>query len=255
MTRTNAWQVRLAMLAALGLPACGGIARRTAADASDTAAPGADQAAKRDVPEELAPPPRDGAADLSVGTGDGAMDTPERAPDGPGPGPDSPYDVATSNPDAGIDGPGRLPDTQSLDTGREDLAPLDAELTAVLIISPSMASFSEITGTTSSPILISVANVGQGTSGSFIFNLTGTDAADFAILNSTCVGLLPAGRSCQVALVFKAPSTPGVSWATLSISVGGAAGQEFAILLAGEANPPGQPLDASPPVDSGIDGS
>ncbi|MBN2576675.1 MAG: hypothetical protein JXP73_19070 [Deltaproteobacteria bacterium] len=255
MTACNARQVGFVISTAMLLAACGGIAQRPGADAHDTAP------ALPDAAAEVASVPGDAAADFGQVITDAAPDTPIVTPDGA----DTSLDASGDAAIGGLDTSAAPVDSASLDgepVGYDSASP------AWLAITPAEASFSETAGRTSPPATFTVYNVGSGPSGSFSVRITGADAAMFVVADNTCVGPLSGGQSCQVAVAFKAPATPGTSYATLDISVSNAAGSVFAVLLSGDALSPvdGGEIDApaipdasaldggAPPIDAGIDG-
>lgn len=240
MTACNARQVGLVIVTALVFAGCGGITQRPRADASDAPLGNPDAGTHDDVAGQADSALQDSAGDSAQVFTDVALDTPIVIPDGAGTGLDVADDIAGNRLDTLA-----VPD-QGASFDAEQPA-VDSGSPALLVISPAEASFSEDVGRTSPLLAFTVTNVGLGPSGSFSVAIKGSDAAMFAVADTTCVAPLPAGETCQIAVVFKAPATPGNSFATLNISVADGAGAVFAVLLWGEAF---GPIDAGE-IDAG----
>jgi len=94
-------------------------------------------------------------------------------------------------------------------------------LTAVASISPSTLTLGTVTqGSIGSPQTIAVTNNGNGPLTVTGLSFTGDDPGDFLISASTCLGPVPAGSSCQLAVRF-APQAQGARSATLQITANG----------------------------------
>jgi hypothetical protein len=117
---------------------------------------------------------------------------------------------------------------------------IDGGAAATLTISPASAKFSEGIGITSRPVVFTVTNTSTVPSGSLSVLLSGGSA--FAVTDNTCSAFLPGGQTCQVSVVFMAPSTAGSYATTLGIRVSGT--MELTASLSGYAFPPPGGSDA-----------
>jgi hypothetical protein len=123
----------------------------------------------------------------------------------------------------------------------------DAGLSGPLAVKPNGVSFTQGIGVTSRPISVTLQNGGSATSGAITVTITGPNASVFLITGITCVGTLAAGKTCEVEVVFKAPSTSATYTATLNITVAGSSGGVLAVSLSGNASPaPSTSIDAGP---------
>jgi Glycine rich protein/Abnormal spindle-like microcephaly-assoc'd, ASPM-SPD-2-Hydin len=94
-------------------------------------------------------------------------------------------------------------------------------LTAVASVSPSTLSFGTVTqGSIGSPQTITLTNNGNGPLTVTGLSFAGDDPGDFLISASTCLGPVPAGSSCQLAVRF-APQAQGAGSGTLQIAASG----------------------------------
>jgi hypothetical protein len=94
-------------------------------------------------------------------------------------------------------------------------------LTAVASVSPSTLTLGTVTqGSIGSTQTITVTNNGNGPLTVTGLSFIGDDPGDFLISASTCVGPVPAGASCQLAVRF-APQAQGARSATLQIAANG----------------------------------
>jgi hypothetical protein len=98
-------------------------------------------------------------------------------------------------------------------------------------IDPNPIDFGSVGVGLTSTVTVTISNAGGDTHTVGPLSLTGPNASDFAITNTTCGGSLPPGGSCTATIAFK-PTTAGVSNATLTATFGGAAVQ-FAVPLTG----------------------
>jgi hypothetical protein len=86
-----------------------------------------------------------------------------------------------------------------------------------LAISPMRQSFTGLAGKQGSPVIFTVVNFGDSTSGALSTALGGPDADSFRLINVGCGAPLPSGGTCQVG-VAAAAAIPGSKTATLTIS-------------------------------------
>ncbi len=98
-------------------------------------------------------------------------------------------------------------------------------------------------GTSSSATRITVTNTGQSRSGALTASLTGTDATDMSIVNSTCTSSLSPGGSCAVDVAL-APVAAGLKEAGVRVSARGGASTRVA--LTGTATDAAAPLSITP---------
>ena len=94
----------------------------------------------------------------------------------------------------------------------------DAGVSGQLLLDPLAASFSEGIGLSSDPIVFTVKNVGTVASGSLTLVVSGPGAIVFLISSNTCGAALASGQSCNVSVVFSAPTTSGNYNAALTIT-------------------------------------
>lgn len=87
-----------------------------------------------------------------------------------------------------------------------------------LAISPATQNFGSIVkGQTSSTVAINVANTGGSPTGTLTAAVSGTAASSFAIVTTTCNGVLAGFSTCQVTLRYT-PAIIGAESATLTVS-------------------------------------
>ena len=88
----------------------------------------------------------------------------------------------------------------------------------------------------SSPGVFTLSNLGSAASGAFTVTLTG--ASSFQITGDSCTALLPAGKSCQVAVTYSPLTATGAGEdrATLAITAVGIPGCTYTLSLFGTAN-------------------
>src|SRR5690606_21985812 len=103
---------------------------------------------------------------------------------------------------------------------------------AILALSPSDHDFGSIAVNTNTSTTFTVENVGEGTSGTVSFSVTGTNAPAFSVTDHDCDAPLPGGASCTATVRF-APGTTGAKSASLSASA--TPGGDDAADLAGTA--------------------
>jgi hypothetical protein len=87
---------------------------------------------------------------------------------------------------------------------------------ASLTISPASAAFPGVVGSTSDAVTFRVRNNGTASSGAISVALGGTGAAEFAMTDNQCSGVLAGGATCTIAVVYK---PTGASSATASLTV------------------------------------
>jgi hypothetical protein len=87
----------------------------------------------------------------------------------------------------------------------------------VVMFSGNLGFGSQEVGTTSPPQTVTLTNTGSGVLHISSVALTGPNAADFAIQQNNCPGVLPGGESCQLAIVFQ-PTATGTRKAQLSVT-------------------------------------
>ena len=107
----------------------------------------------------------------------------------------------------------------------------DGGVPVALVLTPLSASFTQSIGTTSSATVFTVQNTGPGASGSWAIGFTGASTSAYAMTSNTCVASMAAGQSCEVSVVFQAPTTSGNYLATLTITAGNASGNLTAPLV------------------------
>jgi len=96
--------------------------------------------------------------------------------------------------------------------------------TAALVAAPGSAAFGGVLLGSSSPTMaVTISNSGTATTGPIAASLTGTSAAQFAIVGNTCASLAPTA-SCVVTLRYS-PTVRGLASASLAVTAapGGAA--------------------------------
>jgi hypothetical protein len=99
-------------------------------------------------------------------------------------------------------------------------------------LSPSSLSFgSETVGTSSSPQVVTLTNVGGGTLDISSVATGGSDGGDFVISNNTCGSSLASGARCTVSVEFKPKATGNRSGTLNFFDSGGCSPQQ--VLLAG----------------------
>ena len=87
-----------------------------------------------------------------------------------------------------------------------------------ITMSPSPVSFgSEIVGTTSAPMTVTVTNHGTTAVKLTSATITGTDKGDFAITSNTCTTITASGGTCSITMTFT-PAASGARTATLSLA-------------------------------------
>lgn len=223
----------------VALAACGSKSKRTALDAGDAASTRPDQGGEaRELAIETAITATDVGVDTSVENQDVALS----------PGDVGEKDAQAKDAQARIDGLGldSVADAAFVDAYRTDDGPeLDGAAPAggqdCTGISPSSATFSAEVGLTSLPVSFTIPNYGATAVSSIGADITGSDQGTFMIAGNTCVGALLPAQTCQVSVVFNAPTTPEARIGVLNISGGGA---KCAIPLLGQAVlPPDQNLD------------
>ena len=113
----------------------------------------------------------------------------------------------------GDDGINHLPDAPQSDGGTD--AP--PSLPGLLRLTPISADFgSVVIGQSSVPVAITVANVGQGPTGSISAALSGAMGSNFSIASTDCTTLAPAA-TCTVSVAFT-PGTAGAKTALLAVT-------------------------------------
>jgi hypothetical protein len=110
---------------------------------------------------------------------------------------------------------------------------VDSGVGASLTIDPKEAPFFIGLGQPTPPVVFTVTNVGSAPSGTFTVAITGSST--FKITSTSCDKPLPAGESCQVAVVFDAPGGAGGRTASLHIAADGIPGGQFIVALLGDA--------------------
>lgn len=89
---------------------------------------------------------------------------------------------------------------------------------ATLTIAPSNANLGTVpVGGSGSPMIFTVSNVGDETSGAVTPSLGGPNAGDFAVGATTCSGPLGGGATCTVSVTFS-PLVPGARTASLIVT-------------------------------------
>lgn len=107
----------------------------------------------------------------------------------------------------------------------------------VLKLSQDSADFgSVVSGDTSAATTITVANVGEGPTGTISAAISGAMGSNFAVQSTDCTTLAPAA-TCSVSVVFK-PNAVGSKAASLEVTA--APGGTVMASLAGTSIPPGQ---------------
>ena len=95
--------------------------------------------------------------------------------------------------------------------------------TAAFSMTPAAYDFGALSvGATSGTQTFTIENTGGVASTAPAVAVTGANAADFAVLPSTCGNALAAGAKCTVGVMFK-PATSGAETATLGVTASGAA--------------------------------
>jgi hypothetical protein len=107
---------------------------------------------------------------------------------------------------------------------------------AKLTATPATAAWSASPGHSASSLAIAVANIGGMSTGPLTVALSGTNAADFQILQNQCSpGALGVGSYCVISVVFALPATAVTSeTATLTITDQGPAGSSASVALRGD---------------------
>jgi hypothetical protein len=127
-------------------------------------------------------------------------------------------------------------------------------LTAVASISPSTLTLGTVTqGSIGSPQTIAVTNNGNGPLAVSGVSFAGDDPGDFLISASTCLGPVPAGSSCQLAVRF-APQAQGTRSATLQITANGTPAITSAALVGTGTAPLTGPAGSPGPTGTGAAG-
>lgn len=232
----------LAIAAASAIAACSGSALKIS-KAQDSGTNSPDLESRSDLRAEDNPVYKDSSTDPGVVTADTGPATPPLGSDSASP------DTAIIKNDAGRDGSivqrDAGADRVAQDVASDSLGDssilsidgggVDTGLAASLTISGFVSYAEAPEGETSSPMSLTVSNVGTTSSGTFTITITGTDAGVFEITSNSCDKPLPAGESCQVTLVFHAPTQGGsYSHASLNIVADGLPGGAFAAPLTGE---------------------
>jgi hypothetical protein len=103
-------------------------------------------------------------------------------------------------------------------TGAAFVAKLSPAAATGVILSPSVANFGkQPVSVASQPLIVTLANL-TGTSITITkFSIDGTNAADFAIANSSCTGAIAAGATCAIPITFT-PSLTTPETATLTVA-------------------------------------
>jgi hypothetical protein len=91
-------------------------------------------------------------------------------------------------------------------------------LAPATLSSTSSLQFGTVAIGSSVVLTATISNSGQVTTGTLNAAITGTDAAAFGILATTCPAALAPGASCNYSVRFTAPPTGSVKTATLSVS-------------------------------------
>ena len=264
MLADNAGRFGLVVAATLAITACGSSTKR-AVDARDSGTHSPDLGLKGDLRADSNPVYEDAADDAGVVTADASPDTPALGLDSArldittindDVGTDLPIlgldsagrDSAIINEDAGLDGNIVRKDTAvdgvalagAVDSGGDgsilnlDGGGADSGGAASLTIRPTQADFGIVWPLPSKPIVFTVTNVGSAPSGTFTATIS-TDSW-FRITSNTCDKPLPAGQSCQVAVVFDDPGLQGLGSRTgiLTIVADGIPGGRFTAPLSGD---------------------
>ncbi|MBL0215217.1 MAG: choice-of-anchor D domain-containing protein [Myxococcales bacterium] len=94
----------------------------------------------------------------------------------------------------------------------------DGIIAAQLQFNPLSKDFGSVTnGTQSATQTFTITNIGGQTSGAVTPALTGANAAEFSIMNTTCAAGLAPAASCDVLVFFK-PTTSGAKVAAVSVT-------------------------------------
>jgi hypothetical protein len=105
---------------------------------------------------------------------------------------------------------------------------------ASLSISPTPASFAALVGATSDPITFRVRNNGTASSGALSAALGGSAAAQFAMTDNQCGGVLAGGATCAIVIVYM-PTGAGSGTASLTVTDATAGSTPVAATLNGTA--------------------
>jgi hypothetical protein len=249
---------RVAVAATFAITACGGSAKKVV-DGGDAGASYSDSGQRRDLPAEVNPSEKD-TADAALVVPDVGTDTPVSGHDSAsldqrialgdaGPAGDVVQKEAAAASEAGPDGNiarndvGTTYDTGTMDValdaavdarndGARDRSATDADQGASLTIDPTIGDFGVTMGQPSDPIVFTVRNVGLAVSGSP--QVTTSGCRYFDITSNSCVEPVPAGQSCQLAVVFDAPGGEGSCYGSLIIAADGFPGGQVTIPLSGE---------------------
>lgn len=110
---------------------------------------------------------------------------------------------------------------------------------AKLGATPATAALVAAPGMTSSPLTINVGNTGGASTGAIGVALSGTNKADFTIVNNTCVATLAAGGVCSVTITYSpAAAVTASEAATLTITDQGPGASVATVTLSGTPNLP-----------------
>ena len=89
--------------------------------------------------------------------------------------------------------------------------------TIVKLTPPSLGFGPQTVGTSSSPMDVTVTNVGKRTLNSIVITIVGTNWTDFSEIHPTCGSTLAAGTSCTISVTFT-PTATGPRTADVSIA-------------------------------------
>jgi sugar lactone lactonase YvrE len=125
--------------------------------------------------------------------------------------------------------------TLTTNGGSSPVLPLSGTATTDVSETPTSLAFGTITHGTTKTLNVTVTNVGKIASLSVGTSLTGTGAADFAVLTTgnTCTAGVAPGKSCTLPVEFK-PAAADAYSATLTITTNGGANPTVALTGTGD---------------------
>jgi hypothetical protein len=133
----------------------------------------------------------------------------------------------------------------TFNTGAAFVAKLSPAAATGIILSPTALNFGKVAvGLTSQPLVATLANLSGSALTITTVAITGTNAADFAVGNSTCTGSIAVGATCSIAVTFT-PSLMTAETATLTVTDSDASSPQT-VPLTGTGTAPPSPVFLSP---------